>query len=153
MLGFEAISIIKGRGSMKIKYFIVALIMFRPFVVFGGDDTIIYSSAATQDGKQNVFIVEQPKDAPNPLGNPIPNPNKPVEVFGNVYNKADDLTQPDTANTTANQQQQNLGNDFENTLLEANDRVYDIQSYPTADFKAMGDSANPKTIYSPNVNN
>ena len=45
-----------------------------------------------------------------------------------------------------------LGNDFENTLLEANDRVYDVQSYPEADFKAMGNSANPQTIYSPNVN-
>ena len=46
-----------------------------------------------------------------------------------------------------------LGKQFRNTLLEANGRVYDIQSYPEQDFMLMNNSAEPQTIYSPNVNN
>ena len=138
---------------MKISCFVVFLFTISVISdVLANDDTIVYGSAATKDGKQNVFIIEQPKNAPNPLGDPIPNPNKPVEVFGDLYNSSTASTQPNAV-TTNTSQSQNLGNDFENTLLEANDRVYDIQSYPKADFKAMGDSANPQTIYSPNVNN
>ena len=114
--------------------------------------TVVFGAAETKDGGENVYMVEQPKDAPNPLGNPLPNPDKPVEVFGDVYPQN---TNPTEANnqSQSNQSQQNLGNDFENTLLEANGRVYDIQSYPKADFKAMENPANPETIYSPNVNN
>lgn len=123
--------------------------------------TIVYGEAKRSDGGENVFVVEQPKDAPNPLGHPLPNPDNPVEVFGDEYH-------PINANTTTNntfngetntgsaqnqtQTIQNLGKDFENTLLEANGRVYDVQSYPKADFKAMEDPADPATIYSPNVN-
>lgn len=114
--------------------------------------TVVFGAAETKDGGENMYIVEQPKDAPNPLGNPLPNPDKPVEVFGDVYPQN---TNPTEANnqSQSNQSQQNLGNDFENTLLEANGRVYDIQSYPKADFKAMENPSDPKTIYSPNVNN
>ena len=45
-----------------------------------------------------------------------------------------------------------LGRDFQNTLLEANGMVYDVQAYPLKDMGVIGNSANPKTIYSPNVN-
>lgn len=137
---------------MKIKPFTILMIVLLSCKAFAeDDDTIVYGSAATKDNGQNVFIVEQPKDAPNPLGDPIPNQDKPVEVFGDVYPPNTNLTHTNNTATTSNTQ--NLGNDFENTLLEANDRVYDIQSYPKADFKAMENPAQPETIYSPNVNN
>ena len=119
--------------------------------------TVVYGEANTADGGKNVFVVEQPKDAPNPLGDPLPNPDMPVEVFGDVYPQNNDSnqtsTQPDNMEQSQQQSLKNLGDDFENTLLEANGRVYDIQSYPKADFKAMENPADPKTIYSPNVNN
>ena len=47
---------------------------------------------------------------------------------------------------------QQLGKDFQNTLMEANGMVYDVQAYPVEDFDAIGDPSNPQTIYSPNVN-
>lgn len=123
------------------------------FSSFAGDDpTIVYGSAATPDGKQKVFVVEQPKDAPNPLGNPIVGPDKPVEVFGNLDGLRDNQNQLNSHISEESENQNNLGSDFENTLLEANDRVYDVQSYPEADFKAMSNPSNPQTIYSPNVN-
>ena len=115
--------------------------------------TVFYGAAKTPDGKEKVFVVEQPKNAPNPLGNPIVGPDKPVEVFGNLDGLRDNQSQSNTSDTQeASENQNNLGEAFENTLLEANGRVYDVQSYPKADFKAMENPADPQTIYSPNVN-
>lgn len=137
-------------GRLFVVLFVAVLLSFD--VVADDSPTIVYGAAETDSGGQNVFVVEQPKNAPNPLGNPIPTPNKPVEVFGDVYPQDTNQTEK-TKQSQDNQSQQNLGNDFENTLLEANGRVYDVQSYPKADFKAMENPANPETIYSPNVNN
>ena len=34
-------------------------------------ETVVYGAAKTPSGKENVFEIEQPENAPNPLGNPI----------------------------------------------------------------------------------
>lgn len=131
--------------------------------------TVVFGAAATPDGGQNTFVVEQPKDAPNPLGNPIAVDNTPPQVFDiqegteKTTPSADpaEANQPsETGQTTApalNQgdlpaEAQELGKDFQNTLMEADGRIYDIQSYPEQDIGVMGNSADPQTIYSPNVN-
>ena len=138
---------------MKKLFFTFALNVFFISASMADDSpTVVFGAAETKDGGQNVFVVRQPENAPNPLGNPLPMPNKPVEVFGDVYKPTNKQSNVNISNAN-NQSQQNLGNDFENTLLEANDRVYDIQSYLKADFKAMENPSNPETIYSPNVNN
>ena len=117
------------------------------------DPTIVYGAANTANGKEKVFVVEQPKNAPNPLGDPIVGPDKPVEIFGDINSNFEMPTQQNN-NVSNNQLNSNtLGNDFENTLLEANGRVYDVQSYPKDDFKVMENPSDPQTIYSPNVNN
>lgn len=131
---------------------ILGLCVFSSYCFAEDNSTVVYGAAETPDGGQNVFVVTQPENAPNPLGDPIVGPNKPVEVFGDVYNSSNNKNMSDV-NSENVENQKNLGNDFENTLLEANDRVYDIQSYPKADFKVMENPANPQTIYSPNVNN
>lgn len=136
--------------------FRMILVVWGIFISFssmaGDDPTIIYGSAATSDGEQNAFVVEQPENAPNPLGNPIVGENRPVEVFGNLDEGRDDQNNFNRDNRENLNNQNNPGNDFENTLLEANDRVYDIQSYPKSDFKVMDNPVEPQTIYSPNVN-
>ena len=43
-------------------------------------------------------------------------------------------------------------NQFQNTLMEANGMVYDVQAFPEADVPVISDTSNPETIYSPNVN-
>jgi hypothetical protein len=126
--------------------------------------TVVFGAAATPEGGQNVFVVEQPKDAPNPLGNPIVGPEAAPKVFDTIMAEAPKTASQATVSPTASSsplpfsnnpavQSQVLGRDFQNTLLEANGRVYDVQSYPIQDFKLMDNSANPQTIYSPNVNN
>jgi hypothetical protein len=130
----------------------------------GSMPTVVFGAAATPDGGQDVFVVEQPKDAPNPLGNPIVGPEVAPKVFDTVTAESPKPDLQATVSPTASAsslpfsnnpavQSQVLGHDFQNTLLEANGRVYDVQSYPIQDFKLMDNSANPQTIYSPNVNN
>lgn len=147
------ISVLGELRMYKYVFILVVSVFFNSITLAEDNPTVVFSSAATPTGSQKVFIVNQPENSENPLGNPIVFPNKPVEVFGDAYNK--NINQPQEASKESNTNtnlEQNLGSDFENTLLEANDRVYDIQSYPKADFKAMDNPADPKTIYSPNVN-
>lgn len=113
--------------------------------------TVVMGEAQNPNGSDNVFIVAQPENAPNPLGDPIVGNNQEAKT---VINNDIDATGAETK-STENQQPQNAeqaGKDFENTLLEANGRVYDVQSYPEGDLPLMDNSANPDTIYSPNVN-
>ena len=131
--------------------------------------TVVFGAAATPDGGQNTFVVEQPKDAPNPLGDPIAVDNTPPQVFDIQEGTEKTTTSADpaganqpsetgqVANPALNQgdlpaEAQELGKDFQNTLMEADGRIYDIQSYPEQDIGVMGNSADPQTIYSPNVN-
>ena len=119
--------------------------------------TVVYGAAATSDGGQNVFVVNQPNNLENPLGNPLYIPAGPPKVFGHVQpetaiNQEKSQTMPLQTNESPEQESISLGKDFQNTILEANDRVYDIQSYPKADFQVMENPTDPQTIYSPNVN-
>ena len=137
--------------------------------------TVVFGAAATPDGEQNTFVVEQPEGAPNPLGDPIAGSNTPPQVFdvpaemsNQVQSSSDQsIPQPIEDPNALNEQNmvepsvsnnptaeaQSLGEDFQNTLTEANGRIYDIQSYPEQDVNVMGNSSEPQTIYSPNVNN
>ncbi len=49
--------------------------------------TIFYGEAATEQGGENIAVVEQPENAPNPLGNPIVG----NYVAPKAYNAADAL--------------------------------------------------------------
>lgn len=157
----------------KIVLSVVAILAFGGFWVQAQEQkddnpTLVFGSAATPDGSQNMFLVEQPKNAPNPLGNPIvvtpetensgempneANTSAASQSPDNAPNVADEVKGVGTPNPNPATEAEALGKDFENTLMEANGRVYDIQSYPEADLKVMDNSSDPQTIYSPNVNN
>lgn len=141
--------------------------------------TIVFGAAATPDGKQNTFVVEQPKGAPNPLGDPIAGPDTPPQVFDvpqemtnqpqqsnqdnqsipqpiadpNALSEQNTVEPTPGTNNPLPQEAQSLGQDFQNTIMEANGRIYDVQSYPEQDINVIGNSSDPQTIYSPNVNN
>lgn len=130
--------------------------------VFAQIPTIVEAEANTPDGGRNISIVEQPANGGNPLGNPIVGPYIPPKA----YNSADNAGNTDSIsnrmnsnsfdgnlqNTNISDKALELGHDFENTLIEANDRVYSIQSYPVEDINVIGSKTMPQTIYSPNVN-
>ncbi|MBE6444644.1 MAG: hypothetical protein E7019_01100 [Alphaproteobacteria bacterium] len=111
--------------------------------------TIVESSAVQSDGNKDTFIIEQPANSPNPLGNPLNIPNETSKIE-QESNNADSLSAPPPKDVPLNSSE--LGNDFQNTLLEANGMVYDVQAFPKEDIPLIENSANPQTIYSPNVN-
>ena len=126
----------------------------------GGTETFVYGAAARSDGGENVFVVAQPDNLENPLGNPIEGPQTPPQVFHSSSqvkvpqsekNSSFQFDQP-LLQTAPTLEAKDLGQDFQNTLLEANGRVYDVQSYPIQDMNVMGNPTQPETIYSPNVN-
>lgn len=119
--------------------------------------TVVFGAAATAAGGEDAVVVEQPAGAANPLGNPIP--EQVVAQPAVTESNADAEAAP--VNETENSEEnkavspaaaEKLGKDFQNTLMEANGMVYDVQAYPEADLPVIGDPANPETIYSPNVN-
>lgn len=135
--------------------------------------TIIYGASRKSNGEKDEVVVEQPEGAPNPLGDPIvpsnptANPTLPAEKIMTAPEAA--ATKPElpvvtdnkaalpVENTEVNgensvQNLQKLGKDFQNTLLESDGMVYDVQAYPEEDLKAIGNPSNPATLYSPNVN-
>lgn len=128
-----------------------------------GTPTMVFGAAATPEGGQDMFMVEQPENAPNPLGNPIVVEPKTANQTTQLQDcpPCDTQQQVSKAEPVAIQPQNNnpaidsqvLGKDFQNTLMEANGRIYDVQSFPKQDMKVLGNPSNPQTIYSPNVNN
>ncbi len=127
--------------------------------------TVVYGAAKEAGGGNNSVVVEQPAGAPNPLGNPISvpeqNENTPAAAecsntvaapAENVGNMPLDTTSASQINPNTAQGQKELGKDFQNTLLEADGMVYDVQAYPEEDLKAIGNPSDPATLYSPNVN-
>lgn len=136
-----------------------------------GAPTIIYGAAKKADGKTDEVLLEQPQNAPNPLGDPITSSQAP-EVFGNGETAATTsatkteknngngglesqgvaVTEGQPAASGSAEEAVQLGRKFQNTLIEADGMVYDIQAYPTKDMEVIGNPADPQTIYSPNVN-
>ena len=143
---------------MNLKSFLGVLLLISGVAYADDAETLVYGAAARSNGGENVFIMEQPDNMQNPLGNPIVEPREPVQVFGNLSQPTEIATNNSVqANCSNNQnspalESKALGQDFQNTLLEANGRVYDVQSFPEQDMKLVNNPAEPQTIYSPNVN-
>lgn len=121
--------------------------------------TVVYGKSRRPDGTTDEVIVEQPDNNVNPLGNPLPEviaePGQPVQLPAGIKasaSTAGKLQKAEKAQPDGNASSENLGKQFQNTLMEADGMVYDVQAYPVKDLKAIGNPSNPETIYSPNVN-
>lgn len=125
------------------------------------NDTVVYGSAATQQGSQDTFVVEQPADAANPLGSPIVDDSS-AQPAATSPQPTDTAVQPSTNNVAAplpagvvNQiSEQNpsissepnpasMDNKIQDTLYESGNRIYDIQSYPVNDVNQMESPSQP----------
>lgn len=125
------------------------------------NDTVVYGSAATQQGSQDTFVVEQPTDAANPLGSPIVD-DSTAQPAATSPQPTDTAVQPSTNNVAAplpagvvNQiSEQNpsissepnpasMDNKIQDTLYESGNRIYDIQSYPVNDVNQMESPSQP----------
>ena len=122
-----------------------------------GQDTVIFGAATNADGTQNEVLLEQPENAPNPLGNPIiPPPNLPAnnglpQVGGarravlpqiepaTVQNS---MQNPDISDMTPQQ----MNNEIQNKLYQEGNRVYDVQSYPAQDLQTINQNGQDNAV-------
>ena len=125
------------------------------------NDTVVYGSAATQQGSQDTFVVEQPADAANPLGSPIvddstaqPAATSPQPTDTAVQPSTNTVAAPLPAGVVNQISEQNpsissepnpasMDNKIQDTLYESGNRIYDIQSYPVNDVNQMESPSQP----------
>lgn len=119
--------------------------------------TIVYGASETAPNEPDSYLLEQPDNAPNPLGNPIPefmpqNQEPATNIAGPENTPKTSASEPQIEGEINQTEPQNPApfsqspeeeqNQIENTLYEGGNRIYDVQSYPINDVK---------TITEPNV--
>lgn len=138
----------------------IAAIFFFSAPAWSQTPTVVYGASQTAPDKPDAYMVVQPENSPNPLGNPIIGNSSPNQ--GNVQSLPASQTIPVTSqnlpdipkqnNIIHQNAQQNPApfsqspqlqqEQIENTLYQGGDRIYDVQSFPLEDIK---------TITEPNV--
>jgi len=112
-----------------------------------GSETTVYGAAKTPSGKTEEVVVEQPSANDNPLGNPIVSPENttpPVVELPTVQPSQSALeTRPRIEETlpqnpsVSSEPPQAAAKQIQDTLYESGGRIYDVQSYPASDIKAI----------------
>ena len=118
------------------------------FPAFAQTPTVVYGASETAPDTPDSYLLIQPKDSPNPLGNPIPDemnavqpdvqnqptatPNPVKSIPINEINQSAAQNPPPFSQSPEQEQ-----NQIENTLYEGGNRIYDVQSYPINDVKTI----------------
>lgn len=135
------------------KNIVTALILLTS-PVMAQSPTVVYGASEDAPGHPDQFMVIQPDDAPNPLGDPIvlpqtseqntpttePAPTQPTDSQPDtdaqpeptIINQ-DAVQNPPPFSESTRQQE----NQIQNTLYQGGDRIYDVQSYPLKDIKTI----------------
>ena len=118
-------------------------------ILYAQNPTIVYGESELSNGKSDSYLIEQPQNAPNPLGNPIVTP---PQKQNNIQPKIpDSIYEPESSNSQnldihqiSDQNPppfavspQQMQNKIENTLYQGGNRIYDIQSYPLDDINKI----------------
>lgn len=125
--------------------------------------TVIYGEAENANGTFNEISVRQAADAPNPFGNPIADiapygqsqqtaataKKVPVTVQkGGVTVGNNEISQVSEQNPEISENSpEQMQSEIQNTLYEANDRIYDVQSYPDDDINQIENTNSDVTNY------
>ena len=114
--------------------------------------TIVYGASETAPNEPDSYLLEQPSNAPNPLGNPIPefvpqNQETATNIAGPENAPQTSASKPQIDGEINQAEPQNPApfsqspeeeqNQIENTLYEGGNRIYDVQSYPLKDIKTI----------------
>lgn len=133
----------------------IAAFLFLSAPAWSQTPTVVYGASETAPDKPDAYMVIQPKNSPNPLGNPIvgtssPNqdnaPTLPAsETIPVTTQSLPDIGGQDTIIHQSAEQNpppfsqspQEQQNQIENTLYQGGDRIYDVQSFPVQDMKTI----------------
>lgn len=127
------------------KTFIISLFFAFPALAQSPVPTIVYGAAETASGTTDSYMVTQPADAPNPLGNPIViTPQTQYEAPSAPTPQTAEKPQPNIINQSAPQNPapfsetpKQESSQIQNTLYQGGDRIYDVQSFPIKDVKTI----------------
>lgn len=109
--------------------------------------TVIMGEAVTASGKKREVIVEQPENAPNPLGNPIVDdtsdvandvPEAPVAVSADTTNNSPNVIRQSAPSGELQPSEVPLpqpSTRIENELYQSGNDIVDVQAYPIEDVK------------------
>ena len=122
------------------------------------DETMVFGEAEQPNGTFNAALVEQPQNAPNPLGAPIydssPTPAPfsqsttiPVPFTQTVGNIVEETSRQNPA--ISQMSPQTMSKEIQNKLYQSGNRIYDVQSYPADDigYINQNNQANAITNY------
>jgi len=131
------------------KWLISTTFLLFPLIA-SAQDTLVFGSAQTPDGQQDAILIEQPQNAPNPLGNPIINNTEEPSAPKVSVPKINDWEKHSShQNNTINENlpvnphisQQNTpqaeAKKIQDTIYEDDGRIYDIQSVPVQDINRV----------------
>lgn len=119
-------------------------------------ETMVFGEAKNADGTLNEVLVEQPQNAANPLGAPIPDysdnamqNNKAVVMQPPINNQhmptgvlQDSEQNPADSQMTPAQ----MNNEIQNKLYQEGNRIYDVQSYPADDLKTINQNGQDEAV-------
>ena len=130
-----------------IKY--IAFITMLCSIANAQEPTIVYGASELPDHQKDSYMVVQPENAPNPLGNPIvlpPKSNQPQTIPVSTQPK-EDISKQKPTNILYQVSEQNpppfyetpkeQNNQIDNSLYLNGNRIYDIQSYPVKDINEI----------------
>lgn len=129
------------------KIFLLTVVFAFPAFAQTPTPTIVYGAASAASGNQDSYVVVQPENAPNPLGNPIvTTPQSPAEQPLSATKSAPESARSNinTVNQTAPQNPEPFSespkdenSQIQNTLYQGGNRIYDVQSFPVNDIKTI----------------
>jgi len=136
------------------KYLIFGFFLIFAEGLSAQEPTIVFGEAEKPNGGKNIMMLEQPEDAPNPLGNPIYAPNTdpsenqdpdilPADKNINLQpSSAEENAQPSNVITenlpvdpaiSAQTLPQEEAKKIQNTIFQRGNRIVDVQSIPIPD--------------------
>ena len=118
--------------------------------------TVIMGKAITPSGKMREVVVEQPSNAPNPLGNPIVDaientPSMPTVSETKAPKETKDVIQQSSPSGELKPDEVVLpqpSSAIENELYQSGDDVVDVQAYPIEDVKKITEPNIEPTVVS-----
>lgn len=128
---------------------LIAFITLLSTNLYAQAPTVVYGESELPDGKIDSYLIKQPYNAPNPLGDPIVSiPQEQNDTKTQTSDSLPEQTDSSSKDLTVNQiAEQNpppfavspetMQNKIENTLYQGGNRIYDIQSYPLEDINKI----------------
>ncbi len=116
-------------------------------------ETVVFGEAQNANGSVNEVLLEQPQNAGNPLGDPIPdyvpqtNNQQIIHAQATPLQDISGVSQVSEQNPSDSQMTPaQMNNEIQNKLYQEGNRIYDVQSYPASDLETINKNGQDEAI-------